>query len=800
MQGTISQEKGQTRDSRHLPTKGYGVCLAREDRVSEKLKRILLKEPGDKDSVAAQERNRVREQPAGESDSAAGVTDCYKDNVHGYYISSSRQHSQHHNHSSQHQWLHQQRQRPEHWQQERYENATGSHVNQQLQPQELSSPETKRFSDSVQIKDYAQNQHSSDPDVSQRVAPRVMSTPSPQSNSISRYNGYADTKERTQTVSIMEKSADSKTEIPLPNGRHSELYPMNSFTGQSRSPHMRRRQLPASPSNRNHYETIEEVRSQTPTVSGSAGRKAEQQTGNAKGEQASAQTRSRQENIEQARAMRLNNLGRPEQTSQQNKSNTLRNSGNFEELHNKPEPKHRNQQMNLVISPDAQYETASRRASMPAVGYNRMQYEPISSRGSQKSAPCNRPLRKGENEDAGYVYSSENEEDSPSCNSDTHERSGTPVLPAMLLGDDVDELVMYEPTYKNQRSLSAAAKLVTDVQQFQSRLRASGDNNLAQLVEESDEQTEETTDLSTGAIKKNLINADSRNKRLNQTGHIPQRNKDDNNYRIGQRHNFTSKKRLSVGTLTAETNERTSSQQTNNQLDNKVDRLERMYEDISNYLHASKPHKHRDTRRHSIASASSSQYSYSHRHRKSRSSEAKSIQRRFQRLESHIVTLAKSVAHLSTEISDKNSMFGELDRISTELEKVKQHIGSSGGNASQPNFTSQLECKGDNLLREDNLQKISRLTRFKSSLKKRLFGQEPPLMKIFLKQLGYEKYQPLFNAEHIGMLELPYMSEERLRTLGIPLGPRVRILQEAKQLCCPSTLPIPKAKQPTSFL
>lgn len=82
------------------------------------------------------------------------------------------------------------------------------------------------------------------------------------------------------------------------------------------------------------------------------------------------------------------------------------------------------------------------------------------------------------------------------------------------------------------------------------------------------------------------------------------------------------------------------------------------------------------------------------------------------------MTLAKSVAHLSTEISDKNSMFGELDRISTELEKVKQHIGSSGGNASQPNFTSQLECKGDNLLREDNLQKISRLTRYgKISLK-----------------------------------------------------------------------------------
>lgn len=32
------------------------------------------------------------------------------------------------------------------------------------------------------------------------------------------------------------------------------------------------------------------------------------------------------------------------------------------------------------------------------------------------------------------------------------------------------------------------------------------------------------------------------------------------------------------------------------------------------------------------------------------------------------------------------------------------------------------------------------------------------------------------------MLELRYMSEERLRTIGIPLGPRVRILQEAARV------------------
>ena len=32
------------------------------------------------------------------------------------------------------------------------------------------------------------------------------------------------------------------------------------------------------------------------------------------------------------------------------------------------------------------------------------------------------------------------------------------------------------------------------------------------------------------------------------------------------------------------------------------------------------------------------------------------------------------------------------------------------------------------------------------------------------------------------MIELPYMTEERLEGIGIPLGPRLRILQES-QLC-----------------
>ena len=43
-----------------------------------------------------------------------------------------------------------------------------------------------------------------------------------------------------------------------------------------------------------------------------------------------------------------------------------------------------------------------------------------------------------------------------------------------------------------------------------------------------------------------------------------------------------------------------------------------------------------------------------------------------------------------------------------------------------------------------------------------------------------QKYAELFEKEDIGMVELPYLSEERLENIGIPTGPRLRILQEAQ--------------------
>lgn len=50
-----------------------------------------------------------------------------------------------------------------------------------------------------------------------------------------------------------------------------------------------------------------------------------------------------------------------------------------------------------------------------------------------------------------------------------------------------------------------------------------------------------------------------------------------------------------------------------------------------------------------------------------------------------------------------------------------------------------------------------------------------------------QKYANLFESERVGMIELPYLGEERLQKMGIPLGPRMRILQEAQISLCKDT-------------
>ncbi|XP_037916745.1 repressor of filamentous growth 1-like isoform X2 [Hermetia illucens] len=150
----------------------------------------------------------------------------------------------------------------------------------------------------------------------------------------------------------------------------------------------------------------------------------------------------------------------------------------------------------------------------------------------------------------------------------------------------------------------------------------------------------------------------------------------------------------------------------------------------------------------------------------------KGINKRFQRLESHVVTLARSVAHLSSELRSQHLVTQELERLRDDLTTLRSQavrmqnvFGTNGKDPEPPNLT--------------NPKRVKKLTKF--------FGEDPPLMRLFLKKLGYEKYASLFEAERVGMVELPYLGEERLQKLGVPLGPRLRILQEAQISLCKDT-------------
>ncbi|BES93387.1 SAM domain (Sterile alpha motif) [Nesidiocoris tenuis] len=172
--------------------------------------------------------------------------------------------------------------------------------------------------------------------------------------------------------------------------------------------------------------------------------------------------------------------------------------------------------------------------------------------------------------------------------------------------------------------------------------------------------------------------------------------------------------------------------------------------------------------------------------------DVRGVNKRFQRLESHVVTLARSVAHLSSEMRTQHIMMQEMEMMRGELAalRVQSNLqqqqtashqisiaqqsaffsGGSGPGGGGLNTSKQANSTPD---------KVKRLTKF--------FGDEPPLLRLFLRRLGYEKYAGLFEKERIGLLELPFMSEERLHKLGIPLGPRLRIMQQA-HLANPNTL------------
>jgi len=159
-------------------------------------------------------------------------------------------------------------------------------------------------------------------------------------------------------------------------------------------------------------------------------------------------------------------------------------------------------------------------------------------------------------------------------------------------------------------------------------------------------------------------------------------------------------------------------------------------------------------------------------------SKDKNYAKRFQRLESHVVTLARSVAHLSSEMRTQHVIVQEIEALRAEVAGIRAGPGGRGHTGSLPRG-GVLEPQ-EFLQQGYNHPRVSQQTENRVKKLTKFFGDEPPLLRLYLKNLGYEKYAGIFEEAKIGMLELPYLSEERLEKLGIPLGPRIRILQEAK--------------------
>ncbi|KAI8432433.1 hypothetical protein MSG28_004827 [Choristoneura fumiferana] len=91
------------------------------------------------------------------------------------------------------------------------------------------------------------------------------------------------------------------------------------------------------------------------------------------------------------------------------------------------------------------------------------------------------------------------------------------------------------------------------------------------------------------------------------------------------------------------------------------------------------------------------------------------INKRFQRLESHVVTLARSVAHLSSEMRTQHLVMQEMDAIRAEISALR-HM-----------YKSQQYLRSGQLPLSDpfsfsNPDRVKRLTKF--------FGDEPPLMRL----------------------------------------------------------------------
>ncbi|XP_062502838.1 uncharacterized protein LOC134179853 isoform X3 [Corticium candelabrum] len=169
----------------------------------------------------------------------------------------------------------------------------------------------------------------------------------------------------------------------------------------------------------------------------------------------------------------------------------------------------------------------------------------------------------------------------------------------------------------------------------------------------------------------------------------------------------------------------------------------------------------------------------------------RALKLRFSSLQSHVIELARNSAKLTTQLDRQHQLQEEVNSLTRTVQKQSELLqltnspsnGVAGAPSDQLNFLSPPSLPGiSNQLHDiHSPHQIDKLTRF--------FGEEPPLLRKFLKRLGYEKLAAKFEKEKVTMLELPYLDEDRLIQLGVPMGPRARIMFEVQQLRQRATSP-----------
>ncbi|UJR33689.1 hypothetical protein I4U23_021118 [Adineta vaga] len=183
------------------------------------------------------------------------------------------------------------------------------------------------------------------------------------------------------------------------------------------------------------------------------------------------------------------------------------------------------------------------------------------------------------------------------------------------------------------------------------------------------------------------------------------------------------------------------------------------------------------------------------------------VNQRFSQIESSIISLAESIAKLSAQMQNQRTVKDDVFRLRQEISDLRQQLYNhySRQQSTVPSGATPTSQQSSRLLTA-NVQRLATVNsssplNFSSSYMpststiqrsnsiidprqarkiEQFFGTEA-MLRYFLSLLNYEEYASILEREKIGIYELPYISEKKLQSLGIPYGPCARIVYEAQQ-------------------